>query len=462
MPRSPTALRRLETFAGSDLRPPVAPRWRRRAMLCATALAPSAQAQDAPFAGASLVTLSDGAMLATGYIDGRLGPREPDLLGVLRVGPGGDVAGGKVEVSNSVATWPNVMAITPDGRFAVVTEPFAQPSEEATSFEEIERGGRITVVDLDGPSGPTVAQEIDAPGPTAAVDVHPSGSLVAVSLPFGGRIALYPLEEGRLGEPTLHPLELDGVEDTFVPEFEWHPSGDFAAVTLGAADRVAFLRFDGSALEPWGEPLRTAPLPGKGEWTPDGRHFVVTTITATPDMAQASYGRNASLFAVFAFDGDAEPASPPRRADDRQTTVESAPVQHARVAHVPAGMGYVESFAISPDGRWVVGLNMAASWLPEGDPGRTDWSELALFELDPATGALTPHDVVRMDGVILPQGIAFDAEGQHLAVTSFQDGDGGAGSLSFWRLEDGAAPTLVSTGRPLTLPRGAHLVEPAP
>lgn len=439
-------------------------RWRGAAMACAVAFGPGgpAAAQEAPFAGSALVTLSDGAMLATGYIDGRLGPRKPDLLSVVPLGA--DEEGGRrdVAVSNSVATWPNVMAITPDGRFAVVTEPFAQPPEEAQAFADIEQGHRVTLVDLSDPAGPTVAQEVDAPGATAAVDVHPSGSLVAITLPFEGQIALYPFEDGRLGEPTLHPLGVEGIEDSFVPEFKWHPSGEFAAVTLGNADRVVFYRFDGAALAPWGEPMRTAPLPGKGEWTPDGRHFVVTTITATADMAQAAYGQNASLFAVFAFDDDAEPNSAPRRADDRQVASESAPVQHARVAHVPGGMGYVENFAISPDGRWVVGLNMAASWLPEGHPGRTTHSELTLFALDPASGALTPHGATRLDGVVLPQGIVFDADGRHLAVTSFQGDDGGEGNLSFWRLEDADAPMLVPAGRPLPLPRGAHLVALVP
>lgn len=61
-----------------------------------------------------------------------------------------------------------------------------------------------------------------------------------------------------------------------------------------------------------------------------------------------------------------------------------------RLAHVPNGMGYVENFAVSPDGAWVVGLNMAASWLPETHPGRTTFSELTLFAFDDAEGMLEP------------------------------------------------------------------------
>ena len=421
-----------------------------------------ARADEIPFAGTALVTLADGAMLASGYIDGRLGPRRPDLLSVIQLDGDGVGQRHDVPVSNSVAVWPNNLAITADGRFALVTEPFGQPAEDATAFTDIPDGSRITVVDIGDPAGPVPVQEVETASPPAAVHIHPSGTLVAVTLPAEGHIALYPFADGRLGEPSLQPLGIDDLSSTFVPEFKWHPSGDFAAVTLGGADRVVFYRFDGETLSPWGEPMRTAPLPGRGAWTPDGRHFIVTTITATADMAQLSYGRNTSLFAVFAFDDDEAPNSPPRRANDRMTAYDSGTVQHARVAHVPGGLGYVENFAISPDGRWVVGANMAASWLPQDHPGRTDYSELTLFSFDAETGALSPRGVTRLDGVILPQGITFDADGRHLAVTSYQHDDRAGGSLSFWHLDEGETPTLTRVGAELPMPRGVHAVELVP
>ena len=433
-----------------------------RSMTCAAAIAFAAGAPLAiaaaqvpsEFEARAIITLADGAMLATGYIDGVLGARQPDLLSVLTAGNRVDTA-----VSNSVATWPNVLALTPDQRFAIVTEPFSQPAAEAQAFADIERGHRVTVVDLNDPASPTVVQEIDAPGTPAAVDVHPDGRLVAVTLPFEGSIALYPFQDGRLGEPTVQTLGIEDLANTFVPEFKWRPDGDFAAVTLGGADRVVFYRFDGERLVPWGEPLQTAPLPGKGEWTPDGRHFIVTTITATGDMAQLGYGQNASLFAVFAFDDTPTPDSPPRRANDRTAAYESPAIQHARVAHIPGGMGYVENFAITPDGRHLVGLNMAASWLPGDHPGRTRYSELTLFGFEGETGRLTPLGTTRLDGVILPQGIAFDAEGRHLVVSSFQHDDREGGSLSFWRLDAlENAPSIVPLGAVVPMPRGVHFI----
>ncbi len=419
---------------------------------------PKASAEDAPFANSRLLALSDGAMLASGYIDGLLGERRKDLLSVLSIGKNGGLKRATVQVSNSVATWPNILDVSADGRYAIVTEPFAQPPENAKEFSEIKRGRTISVVDISDPKTPIVVQTVDTGSATAAVDIHPDGNVVAVTLPFDGKIALYPFQDGRLGTPTLHDLQIKDLRSSFVPEFKWRPNGDFAAITLGGAELVAFYRYVDGALSLWGSPVRTAPLPGKGEWTVDGEHFIVTTITATADMAQLGYGQNTSLFAVFDFDADDAANSPPRRANDRKTAYRSSGIQHARIAHVPNGMGYVESFAISPDGLWIVAANMVASWLPKDHEGRTTYSELTLFELDPETARLTPRGTTQLDGVILPQGVVFDRTGGYIAVTSFQHDDRDGGSLSFWKLIKGAAPRLEPAGDPIAMPRGTHFL----
>ncbi len=417
------------------------------------------QAQDPPFANSDLVALSDGAMLATGYIDGLLGSRTPDLLSVVSRTEGGKWSRSDLQVSNSVATWPNVMAVTQDGSTAIVSEPLAQPSEAASEFSDIERGNTVTVVDLTGNAGPSVRQAVTTPSAPAAVDIHPSGELVAITFPFQGEIGLYPFKDGHLGEPAMQSLGLEGLSNTYVPEIKWHPSGDFAAVTLGGANQVAFYRYEDGRLEPWGEPITTAPLPGRGQWTRNGEYFLATVINITSDLAQLGYGRNSSLFTIVAFDSDDEPNSPPRRANDRSPRYESAAVQHSVLASVPSGQGYVENFAISPDEQFVVGLNMVASWLPADDPGHTNFSELTLMKINPDTGLVEQLAATRMPGVVLPQGIVFDGDGRHVAVTSFQDAEGGPGQLAFWAFDPEAAIPFVPIGEPITMPRGLHFLQ---
>lgn len=188
-------------------------------------------------------------------------------------------------MSNSVATWPNILAVTPDGRYAFVTEPFAQPSETATQISEIDRGSTITVLDISDRRAPVLVQDVAAQGAPGGIDVHPDGAVVAVTLPFTGEIALYPFAEGSLGEPSVQATGFEGLDGTLLPEFKWRPDGDFAAVTMGNAARVGFYRYDGTDLAPWGPAMETAPLPGRGTWTDNGVYLIVTTITATGDMA---------------------------------------------------------------------------------------------------------------------------------------------------------------------------------
>ena len=316
-------------------------------------------AQDAPFASADLIALSDGAMVATGYINGLLGPREPDLLSVLSRGEDGPWTRSDVNVSNSVATWPNVLAVTADGQTAISTEPLAQPDEDARAFSEIEPGSTLTVVDLTDRANPTVRQTVEAAGPPTAIHIHPSGDMVAVTYAALGQIALYPFENGRLKAPTLHDLGIEGLDNTFVPEFKWRPSGDFAAVTLGGAAKIGFYRYADGVLEPWGAPISTAPLPGKGQWTADGRYFLATTINITGDLAQLGYSQTSSLLTVVKFDDNDAPDSVPRRANDRKTTYESDPIQHAVAAVGPIRDGLCGEFRDFPRRR-------ACGWIEHG------------------------------------------------------------------------------------------------
>jgi hypothetical protein len=439
-------------------------------LLLAPAGAASAQEIGRDQNGRAAAIISDGDMVATGYIDGKLGPKRPDLLSIIGLGDGASrpMPLGQIPVSNSVAGWPRNLATTPDGRFAIVTEVFGQRREADTDYASIPSGRLIQVIDIRNRLAPKLVQTVEVDGGPGAVDIHPGGQIVAVTLPAKGQMALYPFRDGRLGEPSVIGLGEIGVEQRGAQEFSWHPSGDFAAVTLGNANRVAFYRLtragENPRLELWGPPLETAALPGRGRWTRNGRFYIVTQIGITSDTVQVGYAQTASLLGVFAFDADTQPNSPPRRANDRKAAYQSAPVQHAHVAQLPAGLGYVENFAISPDERWLVGLNMVASWLPEGHPGRSVDSKLELFRLDAERGALTHVSTTSFAGV-LPQGIAFEPSGQGLVVTTYQgkDVERGGGTLHAFRLQQGEQPQLIKDEtRSADIPRGAHTIELLP
>jgi hypothetical protein len=137
-----------------------------------------------------------------------------------------------------------------------------------------------------------------------------------------------------------------------------------------------------------------------------------------------------------------------------------------RVRHVVVGMAPVgalaEEFAISPDGRRVVSLNMENSFLAPGDERLSFFSSLTLLDLDPATGRLTPLHTLPFEG-ILPEGITFDASGRHLAVANFAHFNPqrpiSQTTVDFFRLVEGPRPMLVQMDVRVPVMRGAHVVK---
>ena len=156
-------------------------------------------------------------MAPSAYIDGRLGPASArDRLTVLRfdgrsLRPSSTA---DVPVSASVAGPPAPVAITSDGRFAIVVETRGPrpASGEDIGIAGLSHARRIAVVDLAGATGPKVVQVVDGPRQATAVSISRDGSLVAVGVGAAGDGAATPLwlyrwHDGRLseGEPAAIP-----------------------------------------------------------------------------------------------------------------------------------------------------------------------------------------------------------------------------------------------------------------
>lgn len=406
------------------------------------------------FQGRYLAVLSDADMEASAYIDGQLGDRTPGMQDMLTLIPLGDdptqTSLIKLPVSNSVMTWPSNLAFTPDGRYAFVTETYRPAPEGATERSQIPPGQQLFVIDLSNPQQPTVVDQINLGTRPMAVTVHPEGNLLAVSLEEPGRqIALIPFTQGQLGTPTFHGHPNLNEPEVHTPYVEWHPSGRFLGVTLPFRNEAIFYAVDRTnaaqpQLQPWGNIIMTGKHPGVGHFTPDGRHFIVTNLMWGDDLDVRSIGATHSYLTAIRFADSANP--------DNE-------VVHQIVATAPVG-GSAEEFAISPDGRFIVSLNMEASFLPLDDPNRTEYSSLTLLSLDPGTGRLTPQGTTPFEG-ILPEGITFDASGNYLAVAVFDYHDPArpGGAIDFWQLTRSDTPTLTKLERSIEVMRGAHIVK---
>jgi hypothetical protein len=204
-----------------------------RAAFAAGGLSEAALAENghAPldFQGTALVTIGDADMLASAYVDGRLGPVEGrDAFSVIPLG--GDprkLRAFDVEVSNSVAGPPSSIATSPDGRYAFVVETFGQRPPGAQTFKELKPGSKLTVVDLATLSAPRVVESIDIGTRPTSVSVSPDGRTIAIALhPLDGRqLALVPFRDGHLGAPVF--VGMPGVaRELEAPHVEWQTMGD--------------------------------------------------------------------------------------------------------------------------------------------------------------------------------------------------------------------------------------------
>ena len=438
--------------------------------LCALGSAGFA-ADVAPFAGARLAVLSDGAMLASGYVDTQLGPPVSpveDTLTLLQFDAEGHArVTASVPVSNSVAGWPNCLDVSPDGRFAIVAETFGPRPASARVIADIPPGAVVSVIDL---AAGRVVQSLELGPHPSRVAFHPGGAWVLVTRNGGDHpITLLPFREGRLGAPIAQPAANAVVAGGPAPEFRWHPSGQFAAVTLPATQKVAFFRLrdlDSATpmLEPWGNQPATGVTPGIARWTHDGRHLLVTNLNWDEDVEE-SWGLedNQSTIMAYRFDdgsGEASARVPVRRFRDEPSRRPA--VHHARVANIAVGAA-AENLVVSPDGRWVVTLNMETSFLPPASPAYAPHSSLSLLEFDGESGRLRHHSTTPFVGV-LPEGIVFARDGLHLAIATFDHHDPTrrGGSIDFWRLVPGPQPTLARLPATIDVPRGAHVVELIP
>lgn len=400
------------------------------------------------FQGRYLVSISDADMVASAYVDGQLGPREgSDALSVIPLQ--GDYRSWKareVVVSNSVAGPPTAVDVSPDGRWAFVVESFSQASENAATFSDLTVGNSLTVVDLNDPNNPKVRQRINIGKRPESVNVSPKGDYIAVTLhpPGERKIALVPFSNGNLGKPSYYPIPGIDAEERG-SHAEWHPSGNYLAVTLVNSNRVIFLRVSNQGnsplIEPWGEPIIVSKYPFMGRFTPDGRHFLVVNLYWGSDVegtwTEAPRGDVMSI----------------RMATE---TTSDGNINHRIVSKAETSIS-PEGIAISPDGRYIVTTNLERSYLPKKDSRITMYSSLTLLQIDPKTGQIETFGDYNFDG-ILPEAATFDASGNFVAVVNYDHFDDNipGGTVDFWRLVKQPEPKLIKLNYSVRVTRGPH------
>lgn len=417
--------------------------------------APSTSRAPPRFEGRLLVSVSDADMLPSAYKDDLLGPAVgPDTLSVIRLdGRDTDYRAVEVPVSNSVTGPPSSLAITPDGRYAVVIETLgARRSPATTRLSQLGAGRFVTLVDLGQPDKPRIVQRVEGFEAPLAVAIDPTGTLVAITYRAKSGappIALYKLAAGRLSA-AFTPALAGWIPGATIIAAAFHPREPVLALVDVSNAQLSFVRFATTAngdisLSRWGNALTVEKDPYLVRFTPDARHVLVNGSYASADFnlefSGAPRGSVDSYRVAASIDADNQPQH--RFVDRAQTGV------------IPEGMD------VSPDGRFVITANLERSTPRPGDADMTRYASMSLIRLDPQTGRLRRVGDYTFDGA-LPEMAVFDNSSRFVAVTVYSQFDDprAKGSIDFWRIEgdplDLDRIEMVKTRHSIPVTRGPH------
>ncbi len=409
----------------------------------------AAPADPSPFRfdGAYLLGVSDADMVGTAYADGVLKqiPGLRDTLTMVQLPMNSSQAAKReVIVSNSVTSWPQVMAVSPDGRRVYIVETAAEVDDSVgrLASNNMPEGRHLTIVDT---ASATIAARVDVGQNPISIAISRDGRFLLIGLTEPGRqLAILPT--ANLDDPqTFRFFSIPtGTGLKGVRSVAWHPGGRFIAVN-SEAQQVRFyaLQFDGDTIggiEAHGDPIVHGNTITEGEFTPDGRHYVTAEVNwSVIPRPLGNLVNPPGQLIVTRFD-------------------DTAQAQHSQTARVNVAQS-PEGIAISPDGTLIVTVDMRRTYLPDALafwPG-ADQSAVTLASLEPSSGEVRVLGSYGFDGV-LPEDAVFDVDGDALAVTIYNDREvmPKAGALEFWRVVRDPEPRLVRTTTKLETTRGIH------
>ncbi|MEO1647069.1 MAG: hypothetical protein AAFR67_17920, partial [Chloroflexota bacterium] len=302
-------------------------------------------------------TISDADMVGTAYANDVLMqiPNDCDTLTIfdLPLDDSSPVSQEELFVSNSVTSWPQVMAISSDGARAYIVETASEIADDVDVYPNLQAnpptGRSLTVVDLEA----NTTEVYDVMDNPLHIGLHPQERFVAIGgTQADAQLALLPIDtladastyqffsiDNRHGEPARE-----------VTSVSWHPSGDYLAIGVDRSEllfySITYTETNTISLQLFGERLQLGNTISYGEFTADGEYYLTTEINwgAVPGTLGYAFNPRGEMIAIQ-FD-DSELAN------------------HEIASRVAVGQS-PEGFAISPDNQLIVTVDMRRTYLPD-------------------------------------------------------------------------------------------------
>ena len=345
-------------------------------------------------------------------------PAPPDSLVVIDASKFPPVVKATLEgIDHTVQGPPQAVAITPDGKLAVIAAPSRY--DYKAKLETLETF--LQVVDLES-SPPTLINKVELGVHLNGLSINPDGTLLLAAA-LDGTVKVLAIKGKGLSlvdSIKIGEKRLSGVSFTH--------DGKAAIVAMRDEQGAATLSVEGASVKDTGERISTGVSPYSVDVDSNGRWAVISN---------AGLAGKPGNFGKIVGDADTvtliDVSKRPFRA-----------VQHLTVPAIPEGV------AISPDGKWIVVQAMDGSQLTPDNPGRHPRGKVVLFAVD-NNGA---HKVNEVPGGEAAQGIAFAKDNKTVLVQFDVEKE-----LAIYAIRGGK---LVDTAKRLKLSAGPVSIRSMP
>lgn len=405
----------------------------------------SSFSQNLSFEAKGIIAISDADMAASAFDDGKLykekGAKDAFSTFKLPLEKTYDEVK-SVIVSNSAANHTKAMVVSNTHHLAYVVDTRGMVADNVSELSnlnsELPAGGFITVVDIADIAHPKVLYKFPTGKNPIGIDISPKGEYLVLCTEEEGK-ELQVLELDPAGKPIRIIHRPQNLPAGKISDVSWHPNDNYIAFTFEETKEIGLLKTtrDGPTnkiirLELQGKPVKIGSSPGSGQFTPDGKFYIVT------DLKSNEVGADGEIFVIkFNLDGSSE----------------HFPLSKIKVGQNPEG------FAISPDGSLIVVANIKKTYLSWERTDLSRKASLHLLKLTP-DGSLVNQGEYEFEG-ILPKSLVFDQSGKNLAVTVYDYFNYGKhfGGVEFWKVNQGDKPSLQKQDFKLFLPRGCHSIR---
>lgn len=305
---------------------------------------------------------------------------------------------------------PQAVAITPDGKLAIVAAPsrydYDAKKELLDTF--------LQVVDLEA-SPPRMTAKVEMGTQVNGLTINPSGTLL-LGAAHDGTVKVLAIE-GK----TVRPLDQVKIGEKRLSGISFTHDGSAAIVALRDENGAAVLSVQGNAVKYANERISTGVNPYAVDVSSDGKWAIIgnTGVSRTVNDADV-----VTLIDV---------SKRPFRA-----------VQQISVPATPEGV------AISPDGRWIAVQAMDGTNLVPTDPGRQKVGKVALYEIRDGTAI----KVNELPGGDAAQGVVFSKDSRTVLVQYDVER-----AIAVFAVRDGK---LVDTGERIKLAAGPVSIRSMP